>query len=85
MSSSLTLLRSIFRFVAIRRRTTSSSSLFISFGSLPCSLPELMTMFVPMCPGITRVAFTCGALRRRSVMSDSVRPFTANFAELYAV
>ena len=42
-------------------------------------------MPVPMCPGITSDTFTCGALLRRSLISASVKPFTANFAALYAV
>ena len=42
----------------------------------------LMTIDVPMCPGITSETFTCGALMRKSLTSASVKPFTANFAEL---
>ena len=42
-------------------------------------------MPVPMWPGITTDARTCGALSRRSVISASVNPLTANFAALYAV
>ena len=35
-----------------------------------------------MWPGITTEARRCGALRRKSVISASVKPFTANFAAL---
>ena len=42
-------------------------------------------MSVPMWPGITTATFTCGALMRKSSSSASEKPFTANFAELYAV
>ena len=42
-------------------------------------------MSVPMWPGMTTAAFTCGAFTRKSVTSASVKPFTANFAALYAV
>ena len=38
-----------------------------------------------MWPGITTEHLTCGALTRRSVISASVNPFTANFAAEYAV
>ena len=43
---------------------------------------ELNTIDVPMCPGITTDTRTCGALSRRSVISASLKPFTANFAAL---
>jgi hypothetical protein len=43
---------------------------------------EFATICVPMCPGITTLHFTWGALSRRSVMSASVKPFTANLAAL---
>ena len=43
------------------------------------------TMSVPTCPGITTATRTCGALLRRSSISASVKPFTANLAVLYAV
>ena len=43
---------------------------------------ELITIDVPMCPGITTDTFTCGAFRRKSLISASVKPFTANFAAL---
>ena len=52
---------------------------------MPSTRLELKTIDVPTCPGITSTAFTCGALRRRSVTSASVKPFTANLAVLYAV
>jgi len=42
----------------------------------------LSTMSVPMWPGITTATLTCGALTRKSSMSASVNPFTANFAAL---
>ena len=38
------------------------------------------TMSVPTCPGITTATRTCGALVRRSSISASVKPFTANLA-----
>ena len=41
---------------------------------------EFSTIDVPMCPGITTDTLTCGALTRRSVISASENPFTANFA-----
>ena len=41
-----------------------------------------MTIDVPMWPGITTDAFRCGALMRKSVISASVKPFTANLAAL---
>ena len=42
-------------------------------------------MSVPMCPGITTATLTCGAFTRKSSISASVKPFTANLAALYAV
>ncbi len=45
-----------------------------------CSLRELATIDVPMWPGITTEHLMCGALMRRSVISASVKPFTANLA-----
>ena len=42
-------------------------------------------MSVPMWPGMTTEARSVGAFKRKSVMSASVKPFTANFAALYAV
>ena len=42
-------------------------------------------MSVPTCPGSTTATVTWGALVRRSSMSASVKPFTANLAVLYAV
>jgi hypothetical protein len=60
----------------------------ISIG-LSCSdsvplwiLPELDTIEVPMWPGITTEHLMWGALSRRSVISASVKPFTANLAAL---
>ena len=35
---------------------------------------------VPMCPGMTTEHLMCGALTLRSLISASVKPFTANFA-----
>ena len=35
-----------------------------------------------MWPGITSDTFTCGAFMRKSLISASVKPFTANFAAL---
>jgi hypothetical protein len=42
-------------------------------------------MLVPTWPGSTRAARTWGALVRRSSISASVNPRTANLAVLYAV
>ena len=39
-------------------------------------------MDVPMWPGMTTERLRCGALIRKSVISASVKPFTANFAAL---
>ena len=44
------------------------------------SAMELMAMLVPMCPGMTTLAFTWGALLRKSLTRASVKPFTANLA-----
>ena len=63
-------------------RASCSWSSDISFGSRPRIRAELMMIDVPMCPGITSETFTCGALIRKSLISASVKPFTANFAEL---
>jgi len=56
----------------------------ISAASMSSSCPpwriEFSTIEVPMWPGITTDTFTCGALTRRSVISASLNPFTANFA-----
>ena len=38
-----------------------------------------------MCPGMTSATFTCGACTRRSVISASEKPFTANLAAQYGV
>ena len=38
-----------------------------------------------MWPGMTTATLTCGALTRRSVISASLKPFTANLAAEYAV
>ncbi len=43
---------------------------------------ELPTMLVAMYPGITSATRTCGAFVRRSSISDSVNPLTANLAVL---
>ena len=51
-------------------------------GSVPWYLPELMMIDVPMWPGMTTDARRCGALTAKSVMSASVKPRTANLAEL---
>ena len=55
-----------------------------SFG-VSAALPfwitrELATIEVPIWPGITTEHLMCGALRRRSLISASVKPFTANLA-----
>ena len=42
----------------------------------------LRAIEVPMCPGMTTAAFTCGAETRKLVTSASVKPFTANLAAL---
>ena len=46
---------------------------------------ELAEIEVPMWPGITTEHLICGACTARSVISASVKPFTANFAAQYAV
>ena len=52
-------------------------------GLVPnCTLRELATIEVPMWPGMTTEHLMCGAFTRRSVMSASVKPFTANLAAL---
>ena len=69
---------------AASRARAARSSLALSLSdSLPlCILRELATIEVPMWPGITTEHLMCGALSRRSVISASVKPFTANFAAL---
>ena len=47
-----------------------------------CTLRELETIEVPIWPGITTEHLMCGALSRRSLISASVNPFTANLAAL---
>ena len=46
------------------------------------TLRELVTIEVPMWPGMTTEHLMCGAFMRRSVCSASVKPFTANLAAL---
>src|SRR6202008_2395856 len=58
--------------------------------SIAVSLPfrifrEFVGMSVPIWPGMTTEHLMCGALMPRSVISASVKPFTANFAAQYAV
>ena len=45
-------------------------------------LRELPTIDVPIWPGMTTEHLMCGALILRSLISASVKPFTANFAAL---
>jgi hypothetical protein len=45
-----------------------------------CTLSELSRMPVPICPGMTTDTLMCGAFIRKSAISASVKPFTANFA-----
>ncbi len=52
---------------------------------MPCTARVFETIEVPMCPGITTATLTCGAFTRRSSISASENPLTANFAALYAV
>ena len=66
-------------------RASSTWSSGISFGSRPRIRAELMMIEVPMWPGITTDTLTCGAFTRKSLISASLKPFTANFAELYDV
>ena len=70
---------------AIILRVSSSCSELRFCGSRPMMRAVLITIDVPMCPGITSDTFTCGAFRRQSLTSAPVKPFTANFAALYAV
>ena len=66
-----------------RCRADSTSLALSSSDSVPLwILREFDTMEVPMCPGITTEHLMCGALSRRSLISASVNPFTANLAEL---
>jgi hypothetical protein len=44
--------------------------------------PELITIEVPMWPGITSETLRCGAFNRKSLIRASVKPFTANLAAL---
>ena len=68
---------------AIRARIWAISLALRSSESLPLwTLRELVTIEVPMWPGMTTEHLTCGALMRRSVISASVKPFTANLAAL---
>jgi hypothetical protein len=58
--------------------------------SIAASLPlrifrEFPLMSVPMRPGMTTEHLMCGAFNERSVIRASLKPFTANFAALYAV
>ena len=39
-------------------------------------------MLVPMWPGMTTDTLMCGALSLKSLISASLKPFTANFAAL---
>ena len=67
---------------ASRGLKASSSSSVMCSASRPNARNELATMLVPTCPGITTATRTCGAFVRRSSMSASEKPFTANFAVL---
>ena len=65
----------------------SSISAFSSVArspTTPCR-SELSTIFVPMWPGMTTETPTWGAWIRKSAISASVKPFTANLAAEYAV
>ena len=53
--------------------------------STPWAVKLFSAIEVPMCPGITTWALTCGACRARSTCSASVKPFTANLAAQYDV
>ena len=66
------------------RGITSSTwaSLICSGAGRPRARKLFATMSVPTCPGITTATRTSGALARRSSMSASVKPFTANLAVL---
>ena len=61
---------------------TAWASLICSGAGKPRARKLFTTMSVPTCPGMTRTARTCGALARRSTMSPSVKPRTANLAVL---
>ncbi len=67
---------------SLARTRATSSAVRSSTSPRPRILAELATMEVPMWPGMTTATRTCGACRRRSVISASVKPFTANFAAL---
>jgi len=64
------------------RARICASSLGVKSGeSWPAwILRELVTIEVPIWPGITTEHLMCGAFRRRSACSASLKPFTANFA-----
>ena len=69
------------------RRSARRQRVSLALRTRRISLPlwilrELETIEVPMWPGITTEHLMCGAFSRRSVISASVKPFTANFAAL---
>ena len=69
-------------FMPCSRCRAASRSLDVS-AALPFWITrELATIEVPMWPGMTTEHLMCGALRRRSLISASVNPFTANLAAL---
>ena len=51
-----------------------------SASGTPKAIMEFATMFVATWPGITTATRTCGACTRKSSMSASENPFTANLA-----
>jgi len=63
--------------------SSSSWAWLMCPGSVkPRARSELTMMSVPTCPGMTTAARTWGAWVRRSSMSASVKPRTANLAVL---
>jgi len=68
---------------AMRARAYAICRASIASESVPpWILRELALIEVPIWPGMTTEHLMCGALMRRSVISASVKPFTANFAAL---
>ena len=64
-----------------RARTAAISGALMASLSVPRWMRrELAAIEVPIWPGITTEHLMCGALTRRSAISASVKPFTANLA-----
>ena len=68
--------------VSAGTRSSSWVSLMRSGSGSPRARKLFATMSVPTCPGITTATWTWGAWTRRSSMSASEKPRTANLAVL---